>query len=568
MDLLNYIDRKYMKLVQRLSFNLLLAIIIAASIIAIDLMYKSVNEYLAKSSHLHQTEILLLLGMSLSFLPKTRNAISLYLLLIFLLFIQLVHYSYFGTRISPIEISLFFTHSSETIVSLDQIWHITLLPLALCVIASLITTAAFLSLKNRLRWRFAWVFILILFFIPLFSPFKRWIHHKPVKNPMETNLNHANGNDDLLYAMHKSIVYYLVYTLPDEFKGNRAALPQKIKPAFAIKNANPDVNIVFIQGESLTRSHMSAYGYSRPTTPFLDSLKQSKNVIFKKGISAGVCTDISLPLFFNMVMQPDGTQQINSTNRNLFKMAEQNGFVTHFISTHCFKNFGFIQELLFPGYIDHYQIKGKTNHFAPDTDLINYVKNVNFEKPTFLVLQPGGSHSPYEWRYPANYNYFTEPTENNSFRQQQINLYDNSVRYTDHIIHKIVTLVQQKTKRPTYIIFTSDHGESLGEQGVYGHNNVYMQAQHQVPIIIIALNGASLDFLQNKQQVDVNNSFMSHYELSKIIAKLLGFNVKQLSEQKYGYWVTGVVLDGSGGYDHLTFDNKGVLRNHFNETGY
>ena len=282
---------------------------------------------------------------------------------------------------------------------------------------------------------------------------------------------------------------------------------------------------------------MSSYGYKRSTNPFLDSLKLKPNVNFKLGISAGVATDVSLPMFFNMAPRADSSQQIYSKNRNLFKMAQQNGFETYFISAQDSNALGLIKGYLLPVYINHYaSFEELTNEKKPGLDgvLVDYLKEVQFSKPTFLVLHQRGSHAEYFERYPAEKNFF-HYSPSSSFQIAHTDAYDNSVRYTDEILQQIVELTLQKTKRPTYIIFTSDHGESVGERGFYGHNNIHESAQYLVPMIIIALNGAPLDFIQKKNHEDLNKQYMSHYELSQIVASLLGYKIEHFSTQSKGY---------------------------------
>lgn len=102
----------------------------------------------------------------------------------------------------------------------------------------------------------------------------------------------------------------------------------------------------------------------------------------RKGISAGVETDISLPMIFNMVQQPDATMQIASTNRNLFKMAKANGFETHFISTQGYYALKIIKGYLFPSYIDHYAdarlFGANEDGDALDFNFLKYLQSVDF----------------------------------------------------------------------------------------------------------------------------------------------------------------------------------------------
>ena len=305
-------------------------------------------------------------------------------------------------------------------------------------------------------------------------------------------------------------------------------------------------------GESLTDKHMSSYGYSRPTTPYLDSIKNNPDVLFKEGISAGVSTEISLSYFFNMLVRPDATLQLSSGHRNLFKMAQENGFETHFISAQAHSSLNVVKSYLFPKYIDHYGdslvFGAPFSRLVKDINLLNYVKTADFKKPTFMVLQQSGSHAPYIEHYPDQFNFFANG-KTESFQQNQIDTYDNSVRYTDYVPGQIVQTVRQKANRPTLLIFTSDHGESLGENGIYGHENVTVKDQHFVPMVFMTFHGANLDFLTEKSREDINSRYMSHYELSEAVARLLGYQSPNFSQQKDGYFVNGKALSGISGYE-------------------
>lgn len=61
-----------------------------------------------------------------------------------------------------------------------------------------------------------------------------------------------------------------------------SGLEQPVTPTPELLTKNPDVNIIMIMGESLNRNFMSLYDYKIETTPFLDTLKNSENFIYKK----------------------------------------------------------------------------------------------------------------------------------------------------------------------------------------------------------------------------------------------------------------------------------------------
>ena len=264
---------------------------------------------------------------------------------------------------------------------------------------------------------------------------------------------------------------------------------------------------------------MSLYGYKRRTTPFLDSYNEGSRVLVKQGVSAAVSTDIALPSFFGMVYRPDGSLQIKQKTRNLFRLAKENNFTTYYASAQGEEQLANVKKEIGVQYIDKFDdadtLGFSSENLPYDSVLVKYLQNFNVTSPFFLVLHQRGSHFPYSKRYPKSFAKY--PVESGlSDKEIKTNEYDDSVRYTDQVLRQIIMNAKHKFKRPTYIIFTSDHGESLGEEGVYGHGNLNVRQQYQVPIVIVALNGASLPKLDQNQKV------MSHYELSVLIAGLLG----------------------------------------------
>lgn len=409
---------------------------------------------------------------------------------------------------------------------------------------------------------------MLIFLIPLPKIYNIVYFNDGVRPKVNTSIgDYPSTADNLWISTHKTLLFYFIYTLPHQLfiKSN---LVQAVPPPPIIEKKLRDLNVILVMGESMSSDHMSSFHYFRPTTPFLNSLKKNPKVIFKSGISAGVCTDISLSMFFNSVLRPDGTMQIASTQWNLFKMAKNNGFQTYFISAQSPYSLNIIRNYLFPKFIDHYvdsndlfSIYFKNKGFY-DEGLVEYLQEMDFSKPVFLVLHQKGSHFPYILRYPEKFDIFK--TAESDFKQYQIDTYDNSLSYTDSLIASLYKLVPQKTRRPTLIIVTSDHGESLGESGIFGHNHLQRPEQFHVPMIFISLNGADLDILKQKDKEDVNSAYMSHYELSQIIASLLGYHISNFSTQRnQGYFVDGNVLNGASGFNHIVFNDDGSLINHF-----
>ena len=200
---------------------------------------------------------------------------------------------------------------------------ITILPTILIVVVFVMLYFIINKVNNaRLKVPFlSTLLILFMIFLPLRVYIKdskkghrASVEYYPIKNTF-TNLA------------------YLVGSILPKQLSDHSDLEQKLVATPAIVLQTPDINIVMIMGKSLNINFMSLYDYKIKTTPFLGSLKNKPNFLYKKSIAGGVVTDVSIPSFFNMIKRPDGVPQIITTNTCLFKMAKLNGFNTYFYSS-------------------------------------------------------------------------------------------------------------------------------------------------------------------------------------------------------------------------------------------
>ena len=332
---------------------------------------------------------------------------------------------------------------------------------------------------------------------------------------------------------------------------NRSNLRQKIVPPLKIKVNNPHINIVIIMGESLTANAMSLFDGFANTTPRLDKLKSDSHFFYEKAFSSGSMTDISLPSFFNLLYQPDSTEQIVSTNTCLFKMAKNNGFTTYFYSAQSRDWLKYITCYLCPQWIDYYsdgeEVTKNIKKGTYDKFLLQKLDSIDMTKPSFIVLHQYGSHSPYDKRYPKEFEYFPP--------KDSLSKYKNSVYYTDFIVTSIIEKLKKKSKKPTYLFFTSDHGEGIDRYS--GHGNLNDPNQHEVPFIYYVIN----DDL-NKTEIEKyqgNGVFTSHFEIAKMVAEKLGYDVTSLRKFNGEYVVCGRDISGADGYLKIKVDNNGSM---------
>ncbi|MFO1468312.1 MAG: phosphoethanolamine--lipid A transferase EptA [Steroidobacteraceae bacterium] len=110
----------------------------------------------------------------------------------------------------------------------------------------------------------------------------------------------------------------------------------------------------------------------------------------------------------------------------------------------------------------------------------------------FVVLHLHGSHGPaYAREFPPSFATFVPiclTVELHACAPQAlINAYDNSIRYTDHVLDQTIQMLKSFSSTATLLIYLSDHGESLGEYGLYLHGAPFAVApdeQKNVPFLI------------------------------------------------------------------------------------
>jgi lipid A ethanolaminephosphotransferase len=110
-----------------------------------------------------------------------------------------------------------------------------------------------------------------------------------------------------------------------------------------------------------------------------------------------------------------------------------------------------------------------------------------------IVLHQMGNHGPaYFKRYPKEFERFTPACRNADLsrcsREEIDNAYDNAILYTDHFLGRVISLLERNDGRfETALFYVSDHGESLGEKGIYLHglpSAIAPQAQLHVPAVM------------------------------------------------------------------------------------
>jgi glucan phosphoethanolaminetransferase (alkaline phosphatase superfamily) len=320
-----------------------------------------------------------------------------------------------------------------------------------------------------------------------------------------------------LYNVVNSFSLYLRQILSSQKSRQNAFLDYEI--VYAEPKAQ---NIVLIMGESTRDDYMSLFGYNVPTTPLLDKRQGEANFSCTSILSNAVSTATSLQIFFNLMLEPGNFNAVVTKQANLFKLAKKQGYKTVLISAQS-------STLLYgvgTEYIDYFisreAISDELFSKKRDLALIDLLDKTNLSNSkNFVVLHLRSQHTPYE----DNYAHMKELAIHSDAAISQSDTatanrlrYENSMKFNDLVIDKIIDYTKLKLANSgeTVIFFTSDHGELLGEKGLFGHNHLNVDCA-KVPLLILGLN---TDI--NKWKLD---KAATHYDLGLSIADLMGIKI-------------------------------------------
>jgi len=523
---------KILSFLGSIKYNIFYAILLAIVFIVGEQIFRYIHPLLTFNLNAQSIQEQFLIAFIATLFVNKRTIKWLYGFFLFFTLIQFIHFNYYGTWIFPLEYLLFFTRFNETMETFVTVLDVTIVPIVIVSISTFIIFKTINKLNDR-RAKIPYLsYVLILFLI--FIPVRVFVDKYSTKG--------ARPNVEVNPVLNtiETLGYLIGNIVPKKISGT-SGLEKKIIAIPKVDTKEPDVNVIVIMGESLTIKPMSLYGYKDKTTPYLDKLKSDKNFFYQIAFSSGVMTDVSLPSFFNMLYQPDSTPQIISTNTCLFKMAKLNGFETHFYSAQPRDGLSYIKSYLCTKWIDHYSdgtdFTGGLKKSALDIVLIDSLNNVDLNRSNFIVLHQIGSHSPARIRYPKKFDIFKPDPKD----PVDISGYKNSVLYTDFILNKIIETVKKKTKKPTYIFFTSDHGEGIDEHS--GHGHLKDPNQFMVPFIMYKINtDKNLDYKLK------DSKYTSHFEISKLVANALGYNTGNFRVCNEKYIVCGKDITGVAGY--------------------
>jgi lipid A ethanolaminephosphotransferase len=247
---------------------------------------------------------------------------------------------------------------------------------------------------------------------------------------------------------------------------------------------------VFVVGETARAANFSLGGYARDTNP---QLAQRSVLYFPDVHSCGTATAISVPCMFSDL--PHDEFDVNRAERrdNVLDVLQRAGLQVDWVDNQAgCKNVCRRVPTEQAASYSHVKCDDET---CKDELLLKVldVKLADTRQDTVLLLHEMGSHGPaYFRRTSAELGRFqpackTERIESCS-TEEIVNAYDNSILYTDYVLAGLIDRLQKASDRiDSVLLYVSDHGESLGEDGLYLHGETYLIApdyQKHVPMLM------------------------------------------------------------------------------------
>ncbi|EAL0829066.1 phosphoethanolamine--lipid A transferase [Campylobacter coli] len=307
-----------------------------------------------------------------------------------------------------------------------------------------------------------------------------------------------------IYAVYR---YYVCFLKPkSEFKtiGD---------DAFRENNSSKKL-LVLVVGETARAANYSLGGYTKNDTNFYTN---KNNVVFFDNFSScGTATAVSLPCMFSLSKRQNYSS--SEYQENVMDILQKTGVKASWID-----NSGGCK-----GVSDRLSDKQQLSSDW-DENLLPFLKERldSLDTQNIIVLHLQGSHGPaYYKRYPSEFKKFIPTCDTNELSkcdsEALINTYDNTLLYMDYLLSEIIKLLKEKKDYESSLIYLSDHGESLGENGIYLHGMPYTIApsyQTHIPVIFWSSDENLMTTAQNHKSLNLSQD--------NLFSTLLGyFDVK------------------------------------------
>lgn len=339
-------------------------------------------------------------------------------------------------------------------------------------------------------------------------------------------INETRGMPNPFYSLSLFTVYALSSTrTPTK---TTVQIPLVSKPAVR--------HIVLIVDESISGDFIDL-NEPRGTTPWL--LSKASNIInFGLATSASNCSHTSNAIL-RLGSNPDTLGKKGNTilgNPSIWKYARGAGFTTVYIDPQSimsgFQDYTNKEER---GLIDHYfSSTSGLDAVYRDREVADRLREILARTtPQFVFINKRGTHFPYAGKYPDGQNHFSPAMqlyESVSTRERLVNTYKNAIRWSVDDFFK--RLLEQADLGNTVIIYTSDHGQNLLDDGKpVTHCRFHSPSLNEAIVPLLVFTSNAMLFEKFTQSAQVNFNRASHFEIFPTILTLFGYDPEAIRER-------------------------------------
>lgn len=325
-------------------------------------------------------------------------------------------------------------------------------------------------------------------------------------------------------------------------------------------HVQPINNIVLIMDESLRGDHLSVNGYSRATSPYLEELAKQRELFHNWGIAVpgATCSNTSNGLMSIGAPIEHGNLAIIYKHPTIFQYAKAMGYRTFYIDVQTSYLWNGINKNDL-AYIDDWIKSTKFGENNITSDFLaaeNLREILDGSTGNFIVVNKRGVHFLYENNYPPSAAVWTptpvSPADYETKPDQTVNAYDNAILYN---VNGFFTQLfpdpkklNEYTKNTIYL-YTSDHGETLYEEGSRVTHCTGTRQETRVPLIIFG-----------KLPDQVDTAYRASH--SNILPTMLDLMHTPAEARMYDYNLSLLKARAKDSKDRLFFDSDGTIVNH------
>ena len=370
------------------------------------------------------------------------------------------------------------------------------------------------------------LFVIVVFTTPLMIKAKRIIH-KQGEPLMVLLFDHMWGvTDNPLFSKRRIRVGFT---------------DNQLRRQYAIENkTSSGKNVILIMVDALRADHLSAYGYKRKTSPFIDDLIHSGRAAkVDRCYSTCACTICGV----TSILLSRTWNDCAVNGFNIVALLHDRGYQTHALISGAHREW-YNMAKFYSDDCSYYDGKdSKKYYFKDDRVLLEGMDAIHAysDTPSFFYFHLQSAHETGLLldKYSVYKPFKKSITTRSMNDEAAINEYDNKVLQADDMIRQIFEALDRKGYlKNSIVIITADHGQGLGEHGVSGHVDWLYDPQVSVPLIIYDDSISLYHNLTFARHIDIAPTIVDRLGLPKP-ESWMGMSLLQNGIAPYSYHETG-----------------------------